>query len=222
MSIVIGMKVFNVECRVVDLSLKLYPGREKRRLEIRRFSYIAGEYMYDIDTMSHIGTHVECPSHYVNARYGVNGADLSEIPVEVFLGEAVFIDLSYKSAREPVTVEDLERAGVREGDIVLIGNSRFTGEDSPYISPEAAKWLAENRVKMVGVDDSVQVEAPGNTGSLELMATHDYLLSNNIPIIERLCNLDRLGKRRFLFIGLPVNIVGLDSFPIRAVVLEPV
>jgi kynurenine formamidase len=73
---------------------------------------------------------------------------------------------------------------------------------------------------MVGVDDSVQVEAPGNTSSLELMATHDYLLSNNIPIIERLCNLDKLRKRRFLFIGLPVNIVGLDSFPIRAVALE--
>jgi kynurenine formamidase len=110
---------------------------------------------------------------------------------------------------------------VRGGDIVLIGNSRFKGEDSPYISPEAAKWLAENKVKMVGVDDSVQVEAPGNTSSLELMATHDYLLSNNIPIIERLCNLDKLRKRRFLFIGLPVNIVGLDSFPIRAVALEP-
>ncbi|MEM3104756.1 MAG: hypothetical protein QXD69_04555, partial [Candidatus Bathyarchaeia archaeon] len=71
-----------------------------------------------------------------------------------------------------------------------------------------------------GVDDSVQVEAPGSTGSLELMATHNYLLSNNIPIVERLCNLDSLRKSRFIFIGLPVNIVGLDSFPIRAIALE--
>ncbi len=215
------MRVFNVECRVVDLSLKLHPGREERRLEIRRFTYVAGEYMHDIDTMSHIGTHVECPSHYVNARYGVNGADVSGISVETFIGEAVFIDLSHKSAREPVTVEDFKKACVSEGDVVLIGNSRFKGEESPYISPEAAKWLAEKKVKMVGVDDSVQVEAPGNTGSLELMATHDYLLSNNIPIIERLCNLNSLKKRRFLFVGLPVNIVGLDAFPIRAVALEP-
>lgn len=215
------MRVFNVECRVVDLSLKLHPGREERRLEIRRFKYIAGEYMHDIDTMSHIGTHVECPSHYVNARYGVNGADVSEIPVETFLGEAVFIDLSHKSTREPVTAEDIEKAGVSEGDIVLIGNSRFKGEDSPYISPETAKCLAERKVKMIGVDDSVQVEAPGGTSSLELMATHDYLLSNNIPIIERLCNLDKLRRCRFLFIGLPVSITGLDSFPIRAVALEP-
>jgi len=209
-----------VECRVVDLSLKLHPGREERRLEIRRFTYVAGEYMYDIDTMSHIGTHVECPSHYVNARYGIHGADLSEIPVETFLGEAVLVDLSHKSASEPITVKDLEEAGIKEGDIVIMGNSHFKGENSPYISPEAAKWLAEKKVKMVGVDDSVQVEAPGSTGSLELMATHNYLLSNNIPIVERLCNLDSLRKSRFIFIGLPVNIVGLDSFPIRAIALE--
>lgn len=215
------MRVFNVECRVVDLSLKLHPGREERRLEIRRFTYIAGEYMHDIDTMSHIGTHVECPSHYVNARYGIDGADISKIPVETFLGEAVFVDLSSKSAYEPITIKDFEDADVREGDIVIIGNSRFKGKERPYISPEAAKWLAERKIKMVGVDDSVQVEAPENINSLELMATHDYLLSNNIPIVERLCNLNSLKKRRFLFIGLPVNIVGLDSFPIRAVALEP-
>ncbi|RLI23484.1 hypothetical protein DRO58_09105, partial [Candidatus Bathyarchaeota archaeon] len=97
------MKIFGVECRVIDLSFKLHPGKEERRLEIRRFTYGAGEFMHDIDTMSHIGTHVECPSHYVDARYGKKGADLSKIPVEAFLGEAVLVDLSDKAAREPVT-----------------------------------------------------------------------------------------------------------------------
>ena len=215
------MKIFGVECRVVDLSFKLHPGKEERRLEIRRFTYGAGEFMHDIDTMSHIGTHVECPSHYVDARYGKKGADLSKIPVEAFLGEAVLVDLSDKAAREPVTVKDLEDSGVQEGDIVLIGNSRFTGDDRPYISPEAARWLAETRVKMVGVDDSVHVEAPWNYESLDKMATHDNLLSNDIPLIERLTNLDKLKRRRFLFIGLPVNVEGLDAFPIRAIALEP-
>ncbi len=215
------MRICGREYRLVDLSLKLEPGKEKRRLEIRRFRYEYGEFMHDIDTMSHIGTHVECPSHYVDARWSDrHGADISEVPLETFIGEAVFVDLSGKGPREAITPGDLEVAGIKKGDIVLMGNSHFTGEDRPYLSPEAAKWLAEKGVKMVGFDDSVSVEAP-RVKTLKDMATHENLLCNGIPIIEGLVNLKGLKKRRFIFIGLPVAIKGLDSFPIRAIALEP-
>ncbi len=206
--------------RIVDLSRPLYPGKEKRRLSIRQFRYGFGEIMHEIDTMSHIGTHVEVPSHYVNARYGRQGADLSEVPIEKFLGEAVLVDLSSKGPHEPITVEDLENANIKEKDIVLIGNSPYRGDSRPYLSAEAAKWLAKKKVKMVGFDDTVMVEEP-TVKNLEDMATHDSLLSNGILIIEMLTNLDKLRTKRFFFIGLPVNIAGLDAFPIRAIALEP-
>lgn len=215
------LQIYGCRFRLVDLTLKLKPGEEDRRLEIRRFRYGAGEFMHDIDTMSHIGTHVECPSHYVDARWpNRHGLDVSEVPPETFIGEAVLVDLSDKPPKTPVTPKDLEDAGVEEGYIVLIGNSRFTGEDKPYLSPEAAKWLADRRVKLVGFDDTVAVEAPG-ANTIESLATHENLLCNGIPMIERLANLDKLRTRRFIFIGLPVPIKELDSFPIRAVALEP-
>ena len=47
--------------RVVELNKVVEPGKEARRLEIRRFKIFAGEFMHDIDTMSHIGTHAEAP-----------------------------------------------------------------------------------------------------------------------------------------------------------------
>jgi len=43
-------------------------------------------------------------------------------------------------------------------------------------------------------------------------------LRKNIPLIERLVNMEGLPDR-FLFIGFPLRIVGLDSSPIRAVAL---
>ena len=55
---------------------------------------------------------------------------------------------------------------------------------------------------------------------LKTYFTHDLMLSNEIPIIEGLVNLEKLTKSRFLFFGFPAKMGGLDSFPIRAVAIE--
>lgn len=207
--------------RIVDLSEELVPGTlntngeyvhgsEVRRLEIREFIYKPDNtIMHWVETETHIGTHVEFPAHYVRG-----GKDGTSLPIETFMGEAVGIDLGYKKPGEPLTPEDLEKAGVKSGDIVLIW-SPYKGDDRPAISPEAAKWMAEKKIKLLGVDNSIKVEA-----SYELMATHENLLKNDIPIIERLANLNQLKKKRFFFIGLPLRIRNLDSSWIRAVALE--
>ena len=69
--------------RIVELNKVLEPGKEGRRLEIRRFKIFAGEFMHDIDTMSHIGTHAEAPSHFIPALYeGKEAPDISEFPAD--------------------------------------------------------------------------------------------------------------------------------------------
>ena len=226
------VEVFGKRFRLVDLSKKLVPGEcygpigDRRRLEIERFHFPPGEIMHYVNLETHIGTHVEVPSHYVDARYGRHGKDLSEVPLETFIGEAVFIDLSSMKPGQPITPEMLEEAGVREGDIVIMGNGPYRGKELSkrnYIPAETAKWLFERRIKLLGVDDSVLVEDPKVVGkSLELYATHDFLLTNDIPFIESMDNLDKLRKKRFLFIAFPVSIARLDAFPLRAVALEEV
>ncbi|MEM2875491.1 MAG: cyclase family protein, partial [Candidatus Bathyarchaeia archaeon] len=131
-----------------------------------------------------------------------------------FMGEAVGINLNYKKPGDLLTPEDLEKAGVKPGDIVLIW-SPYTGDERPKISPEAAEWLSNKRIKLLGVDNSIQVE-----WSYSMMATHENMLKNDIPIVERLANLNQLKKRRFFFIGLPLKIRNLDSSWIRAIALE--
>jgi len=48
---------------------------------------------------------------------------------------------------------------------------------------------------------------------------HKILLSENIPIIEGLINLDKVLGKRFQFIALPLKISGVDGSPIRAIAL---
>ena len=212
-----------LQMKLIDLSKKLHPGKEKRRLEIELFVYPPGEHMYYVNLESHIGTHVEAPSHYIPARYGKPGKDVSQMSLEKFIGEAVFVDLSSTSKKQKIKPQDIQ-VEIKRGDIVLIGNSPYTDADRPQISHELIRWLVDKEIKMIGVDDSVRPgprpPEGGSAKSLEEMVDHDLFLTNEIPIIEQLANLDKLEKKRFFFAGFPLNIEGLDSSPIRAVAIE--
>ncbi|HIE19244.1 TPA: hypothetical protein EYP75_05915 [Candidatus Bathyarchaeota archaeon] len=209
--------------RIIDLSEEIIPGILKvngeylhgnqiRRFEIRQFIYAPDKaLMHWVKTETHIGTHVELPAHLTD---GAKSA--SEMPLESFMGEAVVLKFDFlkpiEGKGQPIMPSHLEK--VRKNDIVLLWSS-YSGDESPYISPESAEWLAKKPVKMVGVQ-RIGVEAPGGS-----MATHDNLLRNEIPLIEGLVNLEEVQKDRVFFIGLPLRVKGLDSSWIRALALEP-
>jgi arylformamidase len=213
--------------RIIDLTKKIVPGEAKgpldtgrRRMEIKPFHYPPGELMHKIEMESHVGTHVETPLHWVSVRYNRDGKDISQLPVDTFIGDAILIDLSKFQKKQSIVPGDFQTAGVTTGHIVIIGNSPYSGQDRPYLSYDASKWLAESKVKLVGIDDTIFPEDPKvGTDNLELYHTHDFLLSNDIPLIEGLVNLDLIGKTQFFLLGSLVPIVGLEAFPIRVVAL---
>jgi len=196
---------------IIDLSPELIPGEEDRRLEIREFIYEQDNtYMTDIDLMSHIGIHVEGPSHYKKEL-----KQLVDLPLEKFLGEAICLNAKAAGKASPILPEHLatvsRTGGVRPNDILFL-HSPFEGDDRPFISRELAEWMSKLPVRMLGIDNTISLEEPNQ------MFTHDYLLRNDIPIIERVANLDRVPER-FFFVGLPLRIRGIDSSPIRGIAL---
>jgi len=77
--------------------------------------------------------------------------------------------------------------------------------ETPYISADAARFLAhDKKIKMVGIQ-GIGLEEPGK------MEVHENFLKNDIPIIDVLTNLDKVEKERVFFIGLPLNIAYIDS-----------
>jgi kynurenine formamidase len=209
--------------RIVDLSAEIVPGvltvngeyvhgKQNRRFEIRQFIYAPDKaLMHWVETETHIGTHVELPGHLVQGA-----KSSSEMSIESFLGEAIVLRFDHlkptDGERQPITPSSL--ANVKKGDIVLMW-SPYERTEAPYISSETAKELAKRQVKMVGVQN-IGVEE-----SHDSMATHNNLLKNDIPLIEGLVNIEKIGKERVFYIGLPLRVSKLDSSWIRAVVLEP-
>jgi len=207
--------------RIVDLSMRCSQGRQRegwnRRLELKRSTIpYDNTIMHEINTVSHIGTHVEGPSHYLAKL-----KDISQLPIDRFIGEAVLLCLTGMKPNQEVKSIDLAKNGrLRRGDIALLRvKDRFAQEERPYLSVEGAKWLVKRGVKLVGIDRTLRLEKPGAKAPNNL-PVHDVLLRKGIPIIEFLENLDKLRRKRFILIALPLRIVGLDASPVRAIAVE--
>ncbi|MDH5199530.1 MAG: cyclase family protein [Candidatus Bathyarchaeota archaeon] len=168
--------------------------------------------MSDVELMDHVGTHIEAPLHCLK-----DGMDLSQISLEKLIGDAVILDLRDVYSNSGVTLEQLRKAvddagGMRKNDIVfcMMGKTQ-------YFSTEAIRWLVDAGMKLMGVD-STGVEIPQSVSHTN--ENHLALFRADIPLIERLANLDKLSKSRVKVYALPIPVVGLDAFPLRVIAIE--
>jgi kynurenine formamidase len=219
--------VFLGKARVIDLSRKVTPGAVEgpqgappRRYEIKPFSYPPGETMHYIEMESHISTHLEAPSHYVPVRYRRSAHDVSEMALSRFFGLAVLVDCRNLPARAQIDAALLEKHSIQEHDIVLIGNSPHRGNDTIFMVKDGAEYLYSKTIKLLGFDNTIGIEDLRMPLDLKNYYTHDLMLSNEIPVVEMLTNLNELKKSRFLFFAFPPKMGGLESFPVRAIAIE--
>lgn len=162
----------------------------------------------------HSGTHVDAPVHF---REGAGGVD--EIPIEALVGVARVIAIE-----DPVhvTVEELERANVREGERVLLKtrNSPAAWQRAPefvpdavHLSVEAARWLAARRVLTVGID----YLSVGGFTVRNGVDVHHALIDAGVWIIEGL-DLTNAPVGPCDLVCLPIKLAGADGAPARAIV----
>ncbi|HEY3079175.1 MAG TPA: cyclase family protein [Chloroflexota bacterium] len=208
--------------RLVDLSGEVRPGvmypdgryrwgevRSGRRFELRQWISMGGHVQSFVDTGSHVGTHVDMPCHIHEGARAPDGKPLAaaDMPLEVFFGEAVVVDVGGVGTVEPTHV-----AKARPGDIVLLW-SRRSGREQPRVSTEAARFLADLPIRMVGVQNVVVPYDP-----------HVVFLGKEgapIPIVEELEHCEELRHERVLYFGLPMRVAHLEASWIRAVAFEP-
>ena len=168
--------------------------------------------MSDVELMDHVGTHIEVPLHCLR-----DGADLSQVPIDQLVGDAVLLDLSEAEAdggvtRAQVQAAAAEAGGVTDGDIVLC---RMGTTD--YFATSALEWLVDEGMKLMGVDSGGVELAHDKTHA---NINHLLLFRAGIPVIENLANLDRLSQKRVMLYALPVAVKGLDAFPLRVIAIE--
>jgi arylformamidase len=159
-----------------------------------------------IDMVANTGTYLDTPFHRYADGHDLAGLDLSRV-VDV---PGVLVD--------GVDPGDLDV----EGHAVLFhtGWDRHWGTDTygkgshPFLAPEIAERLIDGRVAVVGID-SVNIDSTA-TGDRPI---HSALLAAGIPIVEHLTNLEALVGRAFRFTAAPPAVVGMGTFPVRALAI---
>jgi arylformamidase len=165
-----------------------------------------------IEMVANTGTYLDSPFH----RY-INGKDLAELPLERLANlDAVVIaaDLSNSRAIGRATFKGHDLRGkavlVRTGwDTHWRTDQYFEGH--PFLTRDAAEYLVEAGVTLVGID-SLNID---DTGDLT-RPVHSILLAAEIPIVEHLRGLNHLPDADFRFFAVPVKVKNFGTFPVRA------
>jgi kynurenine formamidase len=166
-----------------------------------------------IDMVANTGTYLDTPFHRFPDGHDLAGLDLARVvDVPGVLVEGI--------ANGATTERELGDPGALSGRAVLIhtGWDRHWAEDAygapdhPYLAEPAAERLIDAGVALVGID-SVNIDRT-TTGERPI---HSALLAAGIPIVEHLTGLGRLRGRPFRFTAAPPAVVGMGTFPVRAV-----
>jgi arylformamidase len=159
---------------------------------------------------THTGTHVDAPAHFI-----AGGSTVDQLPLEILLGKARVVELS---ARERVERAHLEALDLSD-DLRVLLKTRMSGqalkphyqEDHVYLTADAAHYLAQAGIKLVGfdylsIDRSDSADFP----------SHHALLGAGVIVVEGL-DLSEVEPGEYDMACLPLRLGGGDAAPARVV-----
>lgn len=159
---------------------------------------------------AHLGTHVDAPSHFL-----AGGATVDLLPLEILMGKARVVEVL---ARERIDRSDLEALDLRD-DLRVLLKTRMSGqmhkkevqEDYVYLTVDAADYLAQAGIKLVGID-YLSVDRFGTVD----YPSHHALLEAGVVIVEGL-DLSEVEPGEYDMTCLPLRIVGGEGAPARVI-----
>jgi arylformamidase len=149
---------------------------------------------------SHVGTHVDAPSHVV-----ADGAPIGRVPLDPFLGPACVVDLP---GRGEIGAEALPHETFAARRVLFRTGGRV------FLSPLAAVRLAEKGTLLVGTD-AMSVD-PHDAADLPV---HRMLLSRGVFVLENL-DLSKAAPGIYRLVALPILFKELDASPVRAILIK--
>ncbi|MEU4193711.1 cyclase family protein [Kribbella sp. NPDC026611] len=190
-------------------------------------------YWNNFTTGEHTGTHFDAPNHWVT---GKDLDDVASVPARRLIAPAVVLDFTAEVAEDPdflVEVEHLKDVPLPEGGWLFVRtgwsarshsqetflNADENGPHTPGLSPECARWVAQDTpVLGLGVE-TVGTDA-GKAHSFDPpFPCHSYLMGSDKYGLTQLQNLDRLPPTGAVVIAGPLPIVSGSGAPARVLAL---
>lgn len=233
--------------KVVDLTYSFdgdtiyWPTEKPLHHEFEKFGMTDAGYFYSsgkIAAPEHGGTHLDAPIHF-----NKKGIYADQVPLASCIGPAAVIDFSLRAAKDPdtmLTVDDIkayeEKYGKLPDGAIVVARSgwgkfwpdrkTYLGSDKPGdianlhfpgYSPEAARWLVENRTVAAIAIDTASMD-PGMSKDFKV---HQVWLGSNRPGFENIANAEKLPPTGATIFLIPIKLGKGTGGPTRAFALLP-
>ena len=195
-------------------------------------------YWNNLRTGEHTGTHFDAPVHWVT---GKDLADVASVPASRLIAPAAVLDFSEQAAKDPdflVEVDHIKaweaaNGPLPEGGWLLLrtgGDARSDSQEEflnadengphpPGLSPECARWVAEEAPVTGFGTETVGTDA-GRAHSFDpAFPCHSYLLGAGKYGLTQLQNLAALPATGAVVIAGPLPIVSGSGAPARVLAL---
>ena len=202
----------------IDISLTIHPGMpywpDNPPVNIEPSQCLAHGDVCNVSKLTigtHTGTHVDGINHFIKGGMGID-----QMPLEATIGKARVIEIKDP---QQIKVAEIEPHNIQAGERILfktinsdraLKSARFV-EDFVHISTDAAQYLAEKKVRTVGVD---YLSVGGYQGNV--VEVHHALLGSGIWAIEGL-DLSQVEPGEYELICLSIKLKDGDGGLARAI-----
>ncbi len=203
-----------------DVSLTIYPGMPiwpgHPPVAVETTKSIARGDSSNVSLLhigTHTATHIDAPRHFIPGALGIDS-----IAPELLLGQARLFQLPEAHHIDRKLLEGLDLKGVER---LLLGtrNSALLKQrqhepDYAYVSENAARYLVDTGIKLVGVD-YLSIEEYQKEGR----PAHHILLEAGVVIVEGL-DLTAVPSGDYELLCLPLKLKDADGAPARVFLRE--
>lgn len=208
------MKVYDISVPI-GRDIHIFPGDP--RFRSRQYRSLENGDLFNTQKISlgnHMGTHVDAPSHFIKG-----GATVTDLSLEVMHGRARVVEIHHP---EKIDVPELQKLVLMDDFRILFKtrnshiwstHKHFTRKYI-YLTGEGAKFLAENGIKLVGID-YLSIDRYGD----DTFPAHKALLENGIIIVEGL-NLVEVEEGNYDISCSPLALTGMDAAPARVILTK--
>jgi kynurenine formamidase len=197
-----------------------------------------GWYWNNFRSGEHTGTHFDAPNHWVTGRHG---EDVASVPARKLIAPAVVLDFSGHAAADPDFLLEVEHirewekanGSLPDGGWLLYRtgwdarsasqqdflNANETGPHTPGVSPECARWIAEE-APVIGMGvETVGTDAGAAHSFDPPFPCHAALMGAGKYGLTQLQNLAQLPPTGALLLVAPLPIVTGSGSPARVLAL---
>lgn len=181
-------------------------------VELERVEAIADGDSANVSGLSlgaHTGTHVDAPLHFIDGAPGAEG-----IPLDALVGPAVVIDATGVHALGEAELDGLgvpegaERVLLKTRNSELWNQNTFT-RDFLRLDGSGARFVVSRGIRTIGIDYL----------SIGDQEAHRELLGAGVVPVEGL-DLRSIDPGEYTFVCLPLDVVGSDGGPARAILID--